>query len=216
MKNTKIWIITIVILTGSFYAMYALNKSNNTNELEGTKIESIISDTEWIKGNEDSSIILVEYSDFQCPACKARESLIDELINEFGNHIKFVYKHRPLSSIHANAQLTAQASEAAGLQNAFWEMHDLLFEKQSDWSKLSQSDLETTLTSYAEELNLDIEQFTKDLNSNSVKDAVEKDLSEAENQNINSTPIFVLNGEIVTASSHQDYRTTIQEAINNK
>ncbi len=113
-----------------------------------------VTEADWSKGNLESPVVLLEYSDFQCPACKARGPIIENLLGEFGDHIRFVYRHMPLSSIHNNAQLAAQATEAAGVQGKFWEMHDHLFETQSEWSGLSKSKLTESQVLAAGELGI--------------------------------------------------------------
>jgi protein-disulfide isomerase len=77
---------------------------------------------------------LIEYSDFQCPACGFYFPLLKKLEEEFGENIAIVYRHFPLSSVHPNAKFAAYAAEAAGKQGKFWEMHDLIFTNQSEWS----------------------------------------------------------------------------------
>ena len=168
---------------------------------------------EWSKGNSEANVILVEYSDFQCPACKAREPIVENLLAEFGNHINFVYRHRPLNSIHANAQLAAQAAEASGLQGKFWEMHGLLFEYQADWSKLSKGELKDALSNYAAEIELDVEKFNQDLESSAVEALVDEDSDGADKAGINSTPSFYLNGEAINPKTYDEYREIVSQAI---
>ena len=87
------------------------------------------------KGTNAAPNLLVEYSDFQCPACGIYYPIVKQLAEEENERVKVVYRHFPLRSIHPNAELAAKASEAAGKQNKFWEFHDMLFERQSRWSK---------------------------------------------------------------------------------
>jgi len=188
------------------------NETDNSNVEQGTTMPEI-TDADWSKGNLESTIILVEYSDLQCPACKSREPLVEKLIQEFGNHIRFVYRHMPLSSMHKNAQKAAEATEAAGMQDKFWEMHDLLFEKQKDWSDLSNTDFIETLATYAEEIGLDLEQFNSDLESSEVEDAVDEDKEGAIDAGVNSTPTFFLNGSKINPKTYEEYRELIRQAI---
>ena len=168
---------------------------------------------DWSKGNLDSEIVLVEYSDFQCPACKARLPLIEKILEEFSSHIKFVYRHMPLTSIHNNAMMAAQATEAAGMQDKFWEMHDMLFEKQSEWSGLSKSDFRDELVVYAEEIALDIVKFAEDLESGAVEDLVDEDRDGAKAAEVNSTPTFYFNGEQINPKTYEEYREIIREGL---
>jgi len=88
------------------------------------------------KGNPDAQVVLIEYSDFQCPACRAYIPIITSLIEQFPDDLVVVYRHFPLQSVHANARAAAEASEAAAKQGKFWEFHDILFDKQTEWSRL--------------------------------------------------------------------------------
>ncbi len=187
------------------------NETDNSNVEQGTNIPEI-TDADWSKGNSESSVNLVEYSDFQCPACKIREPLVEKLLQEFGNHIQFVYRHMPLS-FHANSNLAAQATEAAGLQGKFWEMHDIIFENQEDWSVLSNSDFIETVSTYAEEIGLDVAQFNSDLESSEVEDAVDDDKEGALEAGVNATPTFFLNGSKINPKTYEDYRELIRQAI---
>ena len=174
-----------------------------------------ITDSDWSKGNLESNIVLIQYSDLQCPACKARQEIIKKLIEELGEQFRFVYRHKPVSSFHLNAQLASQATEAAGLQDKFWEMRDLLFEKQSEWSSLSNSDFIDTLLIYAEEINLDTEQFEIDLESSTVENLVYEDLEGANYAGVYSTPTFFLNGEKINPTTYEEFETLIREADQN-
>src|SRR3989344_4534134 len=93
-----------------------------------------VNETDWARGNEDSAVTLMEYLDFQCPACVAYHLLVTQLFNEYGDKVRFITRHFPISNIHQNAISSAKAAEAAGRQDKFWEMHDVLFENQGKWS----------------------------------------------------------------------------------
>ena len=114
----------IVVLAGAFLISKMAGKGSD----EGVVLEP------RIKGNADAEVVLVEYSDLQCPACRAVFPIIQELDQEFGDELRIEYRHFPLTQIHQHAELAARATEAAGVQGKFWEMHDLLFEKQPIWS----------------------------------------------------------------------------------
>lgn len=91
-----------------------------------------------VRGNQSAAVTIVEYSDFQCPYCSRALPTVNQLLTEYGDKVKLVYKHFPLEQIHPNARLAAVAAECAKDQGKFWEMHDKLFEKQTEWSSLSQ------------------------------------------------------------------------------
>lgn len=100
-----------------------------------TKIPNTINSDDWIQGNKDSKIVLIEYSDFQCPACASYFPITKKLTEEFSDKIVFVYRHYPLVNIHPYAEPMARAAEAAGKQGKFWEMYELIFANQATWSR---------------------------------------------------------------------------------
>lgn len=157
---------------------------------------------EWTKGNPDASVVLIEYSDFQCPACGLFFPAVKEVSEQYADDVLVVYRHYPLRSIHEHAQLAGQAAEAAGMQGKFWEMHDMLFERQGEWnSGLGQK---ATFARYAQELGLDVERFKEDLTSDGARDAVNRGYISAVASGVNSTPTFFLNGEPLDAAPNVD------------
>ena len=143
-----------------------------------------------IKGDPKSSIVLEEFSDFQCPACGAAQPVVQEVLKTYGDKIAFHYRHFPLLSIHANAFSAALAAECANDQGKFWEYHDLLFKNQKDLRQ-------ATLLRLADETDLNKDFFAACLKSRAKARVVQADMQEGERRKINSTPSFFLNGELV-------------------
>jgi Na+/H+ antiporter NhaA len=139
-----------------------------------------------IRGPEDAPITLVEYGDFECPYCGQAEPVIRELLAGRGD-VRYVWRHLPLSDVHAHAQMAAQAAEAAAEQGAFWEMHDLLFAHQDALEPLD-------LVRYAGELGLDVERFRDDLRRNTGAARVAEDVDSADLSGVSGTPTFFING----------------------
>jgi protein-disulfide isomerase len=157
-RTASIWLVGILFLTGIGFGISKLSAPVESTSL----LASGISLNDNSKGNSESSVVLVEYSDFQCPACGAYYPLLKALVEEFGSEIRFVYRHFPLAQ-HQHAELAGRAAEAAGKQGKFWEMHDLIFENQQSWTNLRNS--EEVFTHYAVQLDLDMEKFKADLDS---------------------------------------------------
>lgn len=178
---------------------------------EAQKINTTVFDDDWTKGNKDANVILIEYTDLECPACATYVSQTEDIVREFGKHIVYVTRHNPLTNIHANAVKAAQATEAAGLQDKFWEMHDLLFEKQDEWSV--EPDPTTKFKDYAQELEINVAQFEEDYNSEKVKLEVDKDMERSQISGLHSTPTFILNGERIRFSSFTEFREIISAEI---
>lgn len=135
-----------------------------------------------------------------------------QLTEEFPEDLQFVYRHFPLPS-HDKARLSAQAADAAGLQGRFWEMHDLLFERRSEWANLSVADFQDWVNTAAGELELDVEQFSQDLNSDAIVAAVEKAAEDALALGLPGTPAMVVNGQYYDGPSDYQNLSTIIRLI---
>ncbi len=176
----------VVILFG--YYFYATPSQDNS------KIEEItISETDHIRGKQDAKLTIVEFGDYQCPACGVYEPLIRQVTEDNKDILKVVFKHFPLTQIHQNALLGAKAAEAAGLQGKFWEMHEMLFDKQEEWSKgMNARDF---ILTYATTIGLNTKKFSDDLNSKAIEDKILAELKEGTRLGVQGTPTFFLNGK---------------------
>lgn len=150
----------------------------------------VVGEARYVKGEGD--ITIVEFSDFQCPACKAARLVVDQILESYEGQVRFIYRHYPLISIHANAEEAARAAEAAHMQGKFFEYHDMLFDKQDSWS--SERNPEAIFVEYARDLGLDTDQFSEDYQSSEVRDVVQNDLVMASSLKLQGTPTFFLNG----------------------
>src|ERR687886_1891932 len=137
-------------------------------------------------GASDLKVVLVEFSDFQCPYCAQAHKTIKEFMEKHQNEVTLVYKHFPLTPIHPEAMPAAKAAWAAGQQGKFWEYHDALFSQQD---KLG----EQLYLATAKSLNLDLEKFDRDRANADA--AIEEDIRLAQTLRLSGTPFFVLNGE---------------------
>jgi protein-disulfide isomerase len=210
MKKFYLIIILVAIIALAFWVF----KKNSTNANVSTPLNDEEEVSGWAKGDTDSNVKLVEYSDFQCPACRYYYSLVKELNDKFAGKIYFEYRYFPLKQIHPNTMISSQAAEAAGLQNKFWEMYDKLFENQKDWSNMNKTEFEQVLAGYAEEIRLDVEKFKTDLVSKEVTNKVEASYNFAIKNKINSTPTFFLNGnKINNPRTLDEFSKIIQDKL---
>ncbi|TSC81908.1 MAG: DSBA oxidoreductase [Parcubacteria group bacterium Gr01-1014_20] len=206
-KSIITWVIVIAVIAGSVGSMLFVGGGNPTGNQTAILTDSI-SQTDWFLGKNDAKVVLVEYGDYQCPACAAYHPFTKEIVREFGDSIAFVYRYFPLRSIHKNADITAQAAEAAGKQAKFWEMHDLLYKNQKSWENASNA--EEIVIGYAESLGLNLEQFKVDLKSQIVKDKIEGDYQSGLKAQIQGTPTFFVNGKsIQNPLSYDEFRTIL-------
>ena len=149
--------------------------------------EDIDPTRDHIRGPEAAPVTLVEYGDYECPYCGRAEPVIRELLDSFGDDVRYVWRHLPLSDVHPHAQTAAEAAEAAAAQGAFWPMNDLLLAHQD---ALTDEDL----TDYARELNLDVERFWDELRRRRYADRVAEDVASADASGVAGTPSFFING----------------------
>jgi len=156
--------------------------------------EQVVGDARHATGSAQARLTIVEFSDLQCPACRLVQPTLAQLKARYPNDIRLVYRHFPLTSIHANAPAAAQLTEGAGSKGKFWEMHDLLFEKQAEWSGLAQSEVETKFVEYGKSLGFGAEEVKGWLTSKEFSAKVLQDISDGTSADVNSTPAFFLNG----------------------
>lgn len=142
-----------------------------------------------------SPVIIEEYGDYQCPPCGQLYPELKQIEHEYGNQVQVVFHHFPLMKIHKNALIAAHAAEAARNQKKFWEMHDLLYRNQKEWSELD--DPKPVFVSYARQLNLNIDQFTGDLGSNVIDQKISADLQRGASVGVTGTPTVFLDSNLL-------------------
>lgn len=159
---------------------------------------------------------LEEFGDFQCPPCGFFHPILEQMEREFGNQLRVTFRQFPLVPAHQHAMTAASASEAAGLQGKFWEMHKLIFEHQKDWK--DQFDVRPIFNKYAEQIGLDMERFKRDMNGSVVQQRIFQDGKRGHSLGVKGTPTVFLNGREVPFESlpAEKLRVLIQAAINAK
>lgn len=203
-----LWATAVIIIIA---AVWGLLKIANNLSPASQNINISISNLDWVRGDRNARVVLVEYSDFECPSCAMYASVLDQLAEEFGDKIALVYRHFPLKRIHKDAELAARAAEAAGRQNKFWEMHDMIFKNQDEWA--NQGGAKDFFIKYAQTLNLNVGQFNNGIDLKEVKDKVNDDYQGGLSAGIDYTPTFFLNGKRITPKNYEDFRKIIGEAI---
>jgi protein-disulfide isomerase len=203
-----------VILVGAFGAMFLASK--NTGLPSGTavakdNVDFTITAQDHVEGATNAKATLIEYADFQCPACKAYFPLVEKLKTDFPNDLRIVYRYFPLRQLHYQAENSAEVAEAAGLQGKFWEMYSLLYENQDKWANTAGKE---PFNEYAKKINLDMTKFASDENLSSVKDRINLDLNYGISIGINGTPTFYLNGKKLTnPQSYEEFKSLVTAAI---
>lgn len=169
-----------------------------------------VGQNDHVKGPDNALVTIIEYSDFQCPACQAYYFVMERVLASSTVPVRLVYRHFPLAQ-HANAMPASLASEAAGVQGKFWEMYGLLFENYSDWVDLR--DPKPEFAKYASEIGLDLERFNTDMASSTLREKINADYEEGFKIGVNATPTFFVNGKVITnPSSYDEFKTIIEKA----
>lgn len=187
-------------------------ETNENGEEEAVPVQP----ADRIKGSGNKDIVLIEYADFECPACFGFYPELTQIEEVYGNDITFVFRHNPLP-IHANALAAHRASEAAANQGKFWEMHDLLFQNQPSWAQQTSgtttADAASLFEGYAEQLELDMEQYRADVGSQAVLDYINSHKDSASQLGVTGTPTIFLNGEEVTYRTFAEFSAAIEQLI---
>lgn len=202
-----IGILTVIIL---FAGVFFFSGGNGKIE-KPVDNSSIIKQGNYSTGSKTAKVTVVEFADFQCPACARVHPIIKQILEEYTSDMRFVYRHFPLPQ-HKNAKRAARASEAAGEQNKFWEMYDLLYENQNTWSENDGAD--KIFIGYAKQLQLNTEKFEKSLRSDKFDSKIQEDLRDGQVLGVNSTPtIFINNKKQNDVFDYASFKKLVEEEI---
>lgn len=220
MKRLVPLVIIVVVLIAALGTTWMLMRSSRQTANENLNANAPTPGSEapgaeppHVRGNANAPVIVEEFADFQCPSCGAYYPELKKIESEFGDNLRVVFRERPLVPPHEHALIAAQAAEAAGLQNRFWEMHDMLYENQATWSVIS--DLVPVYVDYAKKIGLNPDQFMKDLNGETVAARIFQDGKRAHAYGIVSTPTFFVNGKEAKGDSWkpEGLREMIKQAL---
>jgi protein-disulfide isomerase len=225
-------LISLSIIGGSFFVANSLDRATAQIELATEKLENLPlaaapgpnarpnrpsrpdAGKEYkvdignapIRGNEDAVVTIVGWSDFQCPFCNRVSPTLAQIEKEYGDRVRFAFKHMPLS-IHPQAAGAHAAAEAAHRQGKFWEMHDRIFENQRDLSV-------ETLEGHAAAIGLDMDQYKRDVEAKEISERIDQDLMQAQKLGVTGTPSFFINGKYLSgAQPFANFKRYIDEAI---
>ena len=190
-KNTKILlsIVLLIALAGLSYT-YLHAPAGNAGSAKNSSMPPV-TDNDWAQRAPGSQVTVVEYADYQCPACAAYHPLVETLKNDYKGRVTFVFRLFPLP-MHLNAVPAGIAAEAAGMQGKYFEMADKLFTNQQDWE--SSNTPEDTFVKYASEIGLDAEKFKTDFASDTLRQKVVAYFKAGSQAKVTSTPTFFING----------------------
>lgn len=200
-------VLAIGVILAGIYFFNSVSKVGTAQEPAPVSLD------DHIRGGTATKVVLVEYGDFQCPACGAYEPIVENLLKKHTADVQFVFRHFPLISVHKNSMLAAKFSEAASIQGKFWEMHDAIYANQKDWS--DSLNAKEIFMGFAREIGLDTAKIDADLNSPTIEEKIMAQYKEGVKIGVNSTPSFFINGvKIQNPQSPEAFEKVIIEAEN--
>lgn len=213
-KEAKILIAIalVVVIGGVLLAIFANPQPQDPGKPVDEK--SLIRENSHRVKDLGAKVTIVEFGDFQCPGCGAAHPIVKQVLEHYKDNkdVNFVFRNFPLDTIHPNAHIAAEAAEAAASQGKYWEMHDLLFERQSDWSTNS-SPIEV-FVGYAESLGLNKDEFRGAVSQRLNADIIKADQDDGTALGVNSTPTFFINGvKEAKVLSFDEFKTKIDALL---
>jgi protein-disulfide isomerase len=209
-------IVGVISLAILFGGAYLLSKPAQEEKAVAVDSSILVKGDSRKVGPENAKVTVVEFADFECPACKAAAQITKQIKEDYKENVSFVFRHFPLS-IHKNSLLSAQAVEAAGDQGKFWEMHDKMFETQEDWggpTPLDKNEALDMFVGFAKELGLDEAKFREDVENEKFVAKIQADVNDGTSVGVRSTPTFYINGIAESgALNYVDFKQKIDAAL---
>ena len=214
MKRYLPFILITIVLIAAVGVTYVLVRSSRQQAANPTDAGPLGAEPSHVRGNPAAKVTLEEFGDFQCPSCGVFYSELRKSEEEFGPRLRVVFREHPLQPPHAHAVLAAEAAEAAGLQDRFWEMHDKLYENQNSWSDAK--DVKAVFVDFAKQLGLDADQFSRDLDSDEVSKRITQDGIRGHALGVTGTPTVFVNGNLIKFEFYTQagLREVINKALN--
>lgn len=193
-----------ILISAVFFLSNSKPETPNNSQVDSSSL--IKSDSRKI-ATDSAKTTVVEFGDYQCPACKMAHPIVKQVLNDYSGKVNFVFRHFPLPQ-HKNALIAAEAAEAAGEQGKYFEMHNKLYENQDEWDE-NNNPLEIFLK-YAQELNLNGEQFKGSIVGNKYREKINADKNDGSSMGVNSTPTFFINGTRMSNFSYEEFKKRIE------
>jgi protein-disulfide isomerase len=209
-KRLLTWGSFIIVIILIIWGLVAASNKAKKEEANLAPVDQVTSD-DWISSTTTTPVTLIEYGDFQCPACAAYFPLVERLLSENPNQVRLVFRHFPLSQ-HANAVPASKAAEAAGRQGKFWEMYRELYSTQAEWENIGNA--AELFTQYAQKLGLDMEKYVADVKDPAIDEKINNSIKSGYKAGVNSTPTFYVNGnKIPNPQSYEEFKSIIDKAV---
>ena len=210
-KRIIFWSAAVVVLAGIVWLIIIAANAPPAPSTSASSAPAITS-ADWSKGSATSSVTMIEYGDFECPACGEYYPTVEQVLANYGNRIRFVFRNFPLSQ-HLSALPAAYAAEAAGREGKYWEMFDKLYANQAVWAA-SPSTAPAAFRGYAQSLGLDMTAYDADVASTAVHDKVQADFAGGQDAAVDHTPTFFINRkQIPNPNTYDDFKSVLDAAL---
>lgn len=208
-----ITIISIVAVFGFLFLVYSFSNKPQGEQTQVVAEAAKLKANDHMKWSPAKKVLLIEYGDLQCPACRTYQPLLKQFETgidaEVSKKVTFVFRHFPLDQIHRNARPAGHAAEAAGKQGKFFEMVDMLYDEQDSWKDLGNPT--DYFAGLAKKLKLDVEKFKADISSSEVEKRVNEDFVSGNTALVTSTPTFFLNGKKVEVETFYEFKKLLKD-----
>lgn len=202
---------TIILVVGAVVLLSGSSKPSTSSQQPQKVDEKLLVRPDSHKISTDSAkVSVVEFADFQCPACGVAYPITKKVLEDYKGKINYVFRHFPLPQ-HQNGMKAAIATEAAGEQGKFWEMYDVLFSKQDEWSPLQ--DPSEQFVNYAKDLGLNTDKFKQDLTGNKYAARIKEDQDDGFAVGIDATPTFFVDGQKLSDFSYEEFKSRIDSEL---
>lgn len=209
-----IGVVTLILVAVAVFSLGGSSLNNNKDDSQKTAQDAkvLVRSDSHVEGPKDAKVTVVEFGDFQCPACGSAYPVVNQIESTYKGKIKFVFRNYPLP-VHKNAKLAAEAAEAAGAQGKFFEMYHKLYGNQKAWSE-SNNALDEYFVKYAQEIKLDVEKFKSEVKASKYAEKIQNDINDGNAVGVSATPTFYINGiEQVGGLPYDEFKTKIDNAL---
>jgi protein-disulfide isomerase len=211
-RESKILIGILVLVVGGMIGLFMLTNTGSEPPTGETVDRAALVRSDSHKAG-NGAVELVEFGDYQCPACANAHPYVNKILKDYEGKITFVFRNFPLTNSHPHALASANAAEAAAAQGKFWQMHDKLYESQKEWSPLAASAVGDKFAEYAKALGLDGDKVKLAVADQAYKQLIDRDLADGATVNVSATPTFYVDGRKVTGSGEEGLRDAIDAAL---
>jgi protein-disulfide isomerase len=210
-----IGVVTLILVAVAVFSLggsKGLGGTDDTTDQTPKDIKTLIKSDSHVEGPANAKVSVVEFGDFQCPACGSAYPVVTQIEGNYKGKIKFVFRNYPLP-VHKNAKVAAEAAEAAGAQGKFFEMYHKLYDNQKAWSD-SNDALNEFFVVYAKDIKLDVNKFTSEVKASKYANKIQNDMNDGNAVGVSATPTFYINGVAqVGGLPYDDFKKKVDEAL---